>query len=226
MISSAQNTGNLFGGVRFQESSFESPLGKDAFLDMFLTQLKNQDPTNPMESHELAAQLAQFTTVERLSEINKNVVEQLSSLTSINYSQMAQMVGKEVVGEDGGIQLFEGRTSESSYELPVAARVTVKIFNDQGTLVRTMNPGSQESGTHQVNWDGRNDAGQALSQGKYHAHIEAVDGTGNLIEVEQKVSGSVHAFRLVENQPYLVLDQENGLHLPISSVRQVSEGRN
>ncbi len=225
MMNPAQNTGSLFGGVTFTKNSFESPLGKDAFLNMFLTQLKHQDPTNPMESHELAAQLAQFTTVERLSEINKNVVEQLSSLTSINYSQMAQMVGQEVVGQDGGIQLYDGRTSASSYDLPVTARVAVKIFNDNGTLVRTLNLGSQAAGNHLVEWDGKNEAGQALGQGRYHAHIEAVDETGNFIQVGQRVSGTVHAFRLVENQPYLVLDHEKGLLLPIASVRQVSAGR-
>lgn len=223
MTSPVQNAGHLFGGVTAQGSSSESPLGMDAFLKMFLTQLQHQDPNNPMESYELAAQLAQFSTVERLSEVNNNMVKQLSALNSINYSQMVQMVGKDVTGEDDGIQLHEGQVSTSSYDLEVPARVTVKIYNEEGSLVRTLSLGTQESGTYQVQWDGKSDAGQSVVDGKYRVQVEAVNELGNSVSVEQKVSGPVHAFRLVDGVPHLVLDHEKGLCLPIAAVRQVRE---
>ncbi len=219
-----QSTGNLFAGLKTTENSLKSPLDMDAFLNMFLAQLKNQDPTNPLESYELASQLAQFSTVERLSEINKNMVQQLDALNAINYSQMAQMVGKDVVGQDDGIQFYEGQTSTSSYDLQASANVTVNILSEDGTLVKRIPLGVQESGTHHVDWDGTNDSGQTVMEGRYRVYIEAVDGEGNSIPVENKASGAVHAFRLINGKPYLVLGHEKGLCLPIAAVRQVSEG--
>lgn len=222
MTTAIQNMGNLFGGATVSENSFKSPLDMNAFLNMFLTQLKHQDPTNPMESYELAAQLAQFSSVERLSEINKNAVHQLNSLKSINYSQMIQMIGREVVGVDNGIQLHEGGTSRSSYELKVPANVTVKILSEEGSLIRSIPLGVQSSGTYDVAWDGKNNGGQMMPPGKYSVQVEARDDDGRLLQVEQSVAGSVHAFRLEQGKPYLVLDHEKGIRVPIAAVSQVS----
>lgn len=223
---SVQDTSNLFTGAMASPSQnagvTANKLGMDSFLTLFMTQLKHQDPTNPLESYELAAQLAQFSTVSQLTELNKSVQTALGYLTSINYSQMTQMVGKEVEGVDDSIQLHDGRTSRSSFELEEpAADVTVNILNDQGKVVKTISLGGQSVGKMDVEWNGTDNTGEKAPDGKYRVQIEAKDENGNNINVIQQASGTVYAFRLDGDVPYLVLDNEDGLCIPIATIREV-----
>lgn len=219
---------NLFGVGRSAQNSGVSSdgnkIGMDGFLNMFMTQLKNQDPTNPLESYELAAQLAQFSSVEKLSQINANILKEMDYLASISYGQMTQMIGKEVVGVDDSIQLHQGETSKSSYKLEVPASVTLRIVNENGTLVRTLSPGDQISGTYEVQWDGKDNSGKAAPDGTYHVQVEAVDAEGNALDVTQTVSGKVYAFRMDQNIPQLIVGGADGARLPLGSIIEVRNG--
>lgn len=225
---SAQSVKSLFGstptqlaGSKTSESSGSTALGMDAFLTMFTTQLKNQDPTNPLESYELAAQLAQFSSVERLTAVNSNLEEMKSYLASLNNSLMMGMVGKQVVGESDSIQLNSGETSKASYTLDAAADVTVKILDDSGSLVRTISLGAQQAGSYDVSWDGKNGSGQQMPNGTYHFQVEAVNSSGQVLDVKTTVSGTVYSLRLDEGIPSLVLGGANGVKLAINQVTEI-----
>jgi flagellar basal-body rod modification protein FlgD len=219
---------NLFGVGRSAQNSEVtsdgSKIGMDGFLSMFMTQLKHQDPTNPLESYELAAQLAQFSSVEKLSQINANILKEMDYLASISYGQMTQMIGKEVVGVDDSIQLHQGETSKSSYKLDVPASVTLRIVNENGTLVRAMSLGDQISGSYEVQWDGKDNSGKAAPDGTYHVQVEAVDAEGNVLDVTRTVSGKVYAFRMDQNIPQLIVGGADGARLPLGSITEVRNG--
>ena len=195
----------------------------NGFLNLFLTQLENQDPTNPLESYELAAQLAQFSTVEQLSQVNANILKQKDYLTSINYGQMAQLIGRDVVAVDDSIQLTDGETSKSSYELNVSAEVSLKILDDRGTLIRTISLGNQESGTYEVEWDGKNDSGEVVPDGTYHVQVEAVDADGNFTEATQTVSGKIYALSLDQDNPQFIIGGPNGVKVSAGTISEVRE---
>ncbi len=195
----------------------------NSFLLLFTTQLKNQDPTNPMESYELASQLAQFSTVEKLTQLNQNVELQQSQLASINSAQMVNMIGREIVGSESKVQLLNGESSKASYTLDAGAQVTVTIRDSSGQTVRTLDLGSLDAGRYDLQWDGRNDAGEMMGDGTYEFSVQATGASGNEVQVTTSVSGKVYSFRMVEGVPYLVLDNSNGLTLPISSVSEVHE---
>jgi flagellar basal-body rod modification protein FlgD len=197
-------------------------LDMNAFLTLFLTQLKYQDPTNPMQSYELASQLAQFSSVEQLTTANSNLVKLQSSIQALNNAQMVDLIGKRVTGQASTLQVTSGNVSTANYEIGSDGNVTIKIYDAQDSLVRTMNVGAQAAGKYQVNWDGLNDAGKKVSDGAYKAKVEAVDGKGNQLDVTTTISGVVYSFRLEQGSPYLVLDGPDGTKLPISEIVEVT----
>ena len=204
-------------------SSAAKLLDMNSFLTMFTTQLKYQDPTNPLESYELAAQLAQFSSVEKLTSIESSMSEIKSYLAALNNAQMTQAVGKDVTGSSNIIQVTDNQTTKAALDLDVdAAQVTARIISQSGETVRTLALGELASGEHDLKWDGRNDAGQKVASGIYAFEIEALGSDGNSLDAEPLVTGRAYALRMVDGNPYLVLDNENGPLLPTSSVKQIS----
>lgn len=216
---SAQSTGTTSTGAKGS-----TQMDMNSFLIMFTKQLEYQDPSNPMESYELAAQLAQFSTVSELTKANNLLQTQQTYLSSINNAQMIGTIGKDVTGLDDSIQLSNGEISKGSFKIDSpAASVTVKIKDGDGNVVRTMQVGAQDAGTYNIAWDGCNDAGTAMSDGTYHFDVEALDADGNTIEAQETIKGTVSGFRVDSGIPYLILGGSNGVKLPISAVMEVNE---
>jgi flagellar basal-body rod modification protein FlgD len=205
-----------------QSASTSSKLDMDAFMKLFLTQLQFQDPTNPMESYELAAQLAQFTSVEKLNEVNSNLVNVQGYLSSLGNAQMIGMVGKHVVGQSDTLKVTSGTSTNANYTLDKTAKVTVRIYDQNDNLVRTIDAGTQTAGDYQVNWDGKNDAKQTVSDGLYTVKLEAVDEQSNSLDIKTTISAIVYSFRLEDGIAYLVLDGAGGIKLPVSNVMEVT----
>ncbi len=217
---SPQSVSSGFGQGEYQ-SSGSKELDMQSFLVMFTTQLKYQDPSNPLQSHELAAQLAQFSTVEKLTEINSNLLAQQSYLASINSAQMVDVLGKQVIGLDNTLRLQEGEISSGHYQIDLPAEVAVRIVDEEGRPVRTMVVGPQDAGQYDIAWDGRDDAGEAVPDGNYHFEVDAVSAEGNTLDVLQTISGKATAFRMEEGIPYLILGGTGGIKLPIGAVKEV-----
>lgn len=196
-------------------------LDQDAFLTLFTTQLQYQDPMNPMESYEMASQLAQFSTVQELSNLNDQMGEVQAYLASINNAQMLETIGKEVIGVSDQVQLTDGEISNAHYELPEAGDVTVSIYDADDHLVRTMEMGTQEAGNYPVQWDGTNDAGDTLENGSYRVEVQVVGAEGNELAADLTVDGTVYAFRVEDGMPYLILDGPDGVRLPIGAVQEI-----
>lgn len=207
------------------KSQSAQKMDMNGFLTMFTTQLQHQDPSNPLQSYELAAQLAQFSTVSELGQINKTLTEQQTNLSSITNYQMIGAIGKEVVGQDDTIQLTDGQISKGAYTLDApATAVTVKITDSEGNVVRTMPlEGGQEAGSYNLSWDGLDDYGEAAANGAYHFDVEAVGEDGQAMEVQKTISNTVTAFRMESGVPYLILGGTNGIKLPVSAITEIHD---
>jgi flagellar basal-body rod modification protein FlgD len=197
-------------------------LGVGNFMTLFTTQLKNQDPTNPMQSYELAAQLAQFSSVEELTKLNSTMKEIENYLVSLTNSEMVNLIGKEVSGVNNTIRLTDGKTSNASFDVVSPANVTVRIYNDDGALVRTIASGQQTAGDHAISWDGRNDKGDKLANGNYTFKVEAVGADGNAVGVTSRIRGTVYSLKF-ENGTQLVLGGPDGIKLPANEVTDVTK---
>lgn len=208
-------------------SIFNSQLDANAFLTLFLTQLKYQDPTNPMESYELASQLAQFSSVEKLTNINSSLAALQSSLSSITNGQMVGLIGKQIVAQANTLQVTGGTSTNAKYEFELpsggTADVTITIADENGNVVRAKTVKAQAAGQYQVDWDGRDNANNVVSDGTYVFQVEALDTSGNHLEVATTVSGTAYSYHFDASSPYLVLDGPNGVKVSPGSILEIMQ---
>ena len=196
-----------------------------SFLTLFTTQLKNQDPTNPMESYELSSQLAQFSTVEQLTQSN-TLLQTLQNYTnSLNNATMSSLVGKTVTADKSSLEVTSSSVGDASYKLDSAATdVTVKIYDDSGNLLKTIDKGSEAAGSYTIGWDGTNTSNTKVSTGTYTCKITATDSSGTTSSITPTVQGKVYACKMVDGAPYLILDSDSGSKVAVSDVVQVADG--
>ncbi|SMC19250.1 flagellar basal-body rod modification protein FlgD [Desulfacinum hydrothermale DSM 13146] len=192
----------------------------NAFLLLFTTQLQHQDPTNPMDASDMSAQLAQFSTVEKLTQIHGQLETQQNYLASINNAQGLQFLGKTVSAAGNGIQVADGQISEASVELEKPANVTVTILDESGNAVRTLALGDLEAGRHEIAWDATDDAGNSVPDGIYTFEVTA-SANGTPVTARSLIKGDVYGFRMEDGISYLVLDDSDGLRIPVSSVVRI-----
>ena len=179
----------------FEETSLyvgktEQDLGRDDFLTMFLAQLNHQDPLNPMDSTEFSSQLAQFSSLEQLFNVNANLETLKSAQDSGNRYQALSMIGKVIEAEGNVISLEPGEFSYGSFTLEDEAECAVLISDQEGYPVRELSLGLLEAGEHSFQWNGQDGEGNDLDRGIYVFEVMAVTPSGELLSVETKVKGT------------------------------------
>jgi flagellar basal-body rod modification protein FlgD len=187
-------------------------LGKEAFLNLLVKQLQYQDPLSPMENADFTAQLAQFTSLETLSNIDENIASLGVLQSSINNMNAVSFIGKNVEAQ-GNIANYSGSEVNINFELgSQASEVTVKIYTSDGQLVRTMTGENMAEGDAQCTWDGKDDEGNAVSEGRYRFFIDAVDYDGASVGVTAYTTGLVTGVRYDGGVTYLIVgDKEVNL---------------
>ena len=171
-------------------------MGQDDFLNMLVAQLNYQDPMNPMDSQQFAAQLAQFSSVEQLASINQNLQYstdlQLLLNQSISNTMNAQLIGLEAHATNEIVMFDEGEASPIMFELPgTSVETTLTIYDSDGDIVKTEELGPMSVGDHSYTWDGTNNVGATVPEGEYTFEIEAASAEGNALQVEQYLSGII-----------------------------------
>jgi flagellar basal-body rod modification protein FlgD len=193
------STINGLAGIAPEQAPASTPrsdMGKEEFLRLLVTQLSNQDPLNPLDGQEFAAQLAHFTSVEQLLNIQQTLVAngELNSMLAqgINSGVASGLIGR-VIEADGAQIVWDGASAAGSgFELDGAAtEVTVTVRDASGNVVRTLTLGPTESGRHALDWDGRDDNGAIVPKGAYRMDVAAKDGEGSNIAAQTFLSGRV-----------------------------------
>ena len=151
-----------------QEDLPKNTLDKNDFLNLFITQLQNQDPLNPKDGTEMASQLAQFNSLEQMMNIN-TALEQLGSKTEQGHSiQYVNYIGKEVAINNGKIRLDNGSLSEASFKTEIPTnRTTMTVRDSMGNIVAKKELGAKEAGEHKIDWNGLNKDGEKVPDGIY-----------------------------------------------------------
>jgi len=171
-------------------------MDRDAFIKMFLAQMQNQDPLNPMDGSEFAAQLAQFSSLEQLYNAN----ESLKTLTETQDAQARyealSLIGKDVLADGSQLALTGEGTARGAFDLDHSAECTVVISDEGGNPVRSLSLGTLQAGSHDFTWDGESEAGEAMPEGNYSFEITALTSLGQEAEVTPRVLGTVDRVRL------------------------------
>jgi flagellar basal-body rod modification protein FlgD len=199
-----------------------STLSKDDFLKLLITQMQNQDPLSPMDGTQYAAQLAQFSSLEQLTNLNdvttQGVNANLILAQSINNGLSASFIGKDAQAltdtfkYDGSTDVKMGYTLSST-----ADTATVTVYNEAGQAVKNLQRGT-ENGDNTVTWDGTNENGAAVEEGKYTFKVEAKDSNGNTLSSNQFVYGKIQSVRFTSNGAAFMI---NGIDVPLSNILEI-----
>lgn len=209
--------------ARSNASVRQSGMNREDFLKLLVAQLSHQDPLNPLQGHEFAAHLAQFTSVEQLININDGIAGQgeINGILaqSINSGVAAGLIGKNVEATANGFALAGGNAVTGGVELAAAATsLTVTIKNSADQVIRTIDLGAQGEGMHQFTWDGKDDAGATAADGDYTFEISAKDGNGDEVASAPVISGVVDRVTFSQDGIKLWI---NGTPIAMGAVKSV-----
>ena len=158
----------------------KTSMGQSEFLTLFTTQLKNQDPTDPVKNEAFVAQLAQFSQLEATTAMKTSMEGLVSSMSNDRMLGAASLMGKQVAVPDGPVEVTSTTVSQGTINVPTGADgIQLQVFNDKGILVRTQIMGAQAAGDVTLSWDGMTDGGQAAANGTYR-YVATVNSKGTV----------------------------------------------
>ncbi len=202
------------------KTSGKSELGKQDFLNLMVEQLKNQDPLNPTADTDFTAQLATFSSLEQLIDINSGVSTLGEGAQRQELLNSVSFIGKEVMaGGDSLSKKGESINTVSFTLSEAAANVYVNIFDEAGSIVQTIEMGALQSGKYTVDWDGKDYNGKTAADGVYFVAMAAEDAEGTAILVNTEVSGVVKGVNIYSNGNWLEL--EDGREVSILNVKTI-----
>jgi len=188
------------------------------FLQLLTTQLKNQDPLNPMDSSQFTSQLVQFSSVEQQIQANTNLETLINAQASNATASAVNYIGRTVAATSDSVGL-QNSTAAINYALDNdVAATSITISDASGHPVRTLT-GETGQGAHTITWDGKDANGNQLKDGTYKMAITATNSDQSAANAEIGISGVVTGVGLVNDEPQLAI---GGVTVPMSKVLSVT----
>lgn len=213
-VSSATASTNLAAGKD------NLKVGYDTFLKLLTTQLRNQDPTSPLDTNQFTTQLVQMTGVQQQllsNELLQTLIDKTSASGGVG--EAARLIGQTVHATGGTAQL-DGGEAKFAYGLATgAANATLTIKNAQGQVVWTGAAPNLSQGRHDFTWDGKTTAGTRLADGGlYTLSVSATDAAGKAVQSATEVTGVVTAVETVDGATVLNLGKTKVLYSAVNRV--------
>ncbi|MCX7194002.1 MAG: flagellar hook assembly protein FlgD [Proteobacteria bacterium] len=185
---------------------------QNQFMTLLVTQLKNQDPLNPMDNAQMTSQMAQINTVSGINQLNTTLQALSASMTPNQTVQATTMIGHGVLVAGSGVDLVSGSTGLGGFSLPTPSdSSTVSIYDSTGALVNTLSLGAQPAGITKWQWDGTNSSGAAMPTGSYTFTVNATLA-GNAVAASNLQYGTVNS----------VTQGAKGLTLSVGSLQNIA----
>lgn len=167
-------------------------LDRSDFMTLFITQMQHQDPLEPMDSTDMASQLAQFSNMEATMKMSDNLEKLLGYQVSQNNLQLLTLIGKEVQGAGNTMGVVEGKVSTTQYTLADAAdSCRIEIYDSAGRMADTVELGYAASGLHALTWDATTPSGTVVDDGQYTYNVVAINALGQKVDVDYRSTGRV-----------------------------------
>ncbi len=180
-------------------------LGKEDFLRLLTAQMKAQNPLNPMDSTGFTAQLAQFSSLEQLTNISSELTSMAQSQSALQSTLATDLIGKRV--QVAGNTITLNGEADLTYMLGSASsKTTISIYDANGNLVRTASVGQAGAGEQTYHWDGRDANGNAMPAGQYTYAVAAVDSADRTVQSQPLTTGTIPGVSFDTNTTYLIVD--------------------
>lgn len=196
----------------------KNELDRNAFLQLLVAQLQNQDPTGTgQDPDKMISQLTGFSTLEQMNQTN-TLLQGLSSQNfGLAQTQAASLVGRKVKVGGAGFQLKEGQ-AVMGLELAKDAKVTLTIRDKEGHVVAVLPEQDYKAGSNTVTWDGRDERGNKLPDGNYSVSVKAVDAHGAKVDANPTLWITVDSIAYGNGQ---ILLQSGGATFALGDVLQI-----
>jgi flagellar basal-body rod modification protein FlgD len=209
------------GTTAAASSTSKTTMGKDAFLTLLITQLQHQDPLNPADSTEFTAQLAQFSSLEQLNNVNENLSALKLYQASINNAQAVSFIGKDIVATGNSVEARSGQTVACEFDLAQPAqKVVVSVYDATGAFVKDVVATGLTAGRQTVSWDGRDRSGNTVADGAYTFEVQAEGSGKEAVAATTYTRGTVAGVSFQDGVTYLAVGNRR---VAIGDVVQVTQ---
>jgi flagellar basal-body rod modification protein FlgD len=198
-------------------------MDQGAFLTLFTTQLKNQNPLDPVKNEAFVAQLAQFSQLEATTSMKTSMETMVQSMQGDKMLAGASMIGRKVAVPNAPAMLLGGQPVQASVDLPNGADgVQMQIFDSRGQVVRKLIFPAQTPGSMKLAWDGMSDSGAAMPDGAYTMQVlasslgKAVQPTVNMFSTVRSVSSAG------TGDNTWLLEVDGGKSVSLADVKQIA----
>lgn len=196
-------------------------LGQEDFFTLMITQFQNQDPFEPMDNGQFLGQLAQFSTVEGITNLNSSFTGLADSVQGDQVLQAASLVGHTVLAENDVGHLAADATIAGAVDLSASAsNVQIEITDSSGQLIRRLELGEQPPGMVRFEWDGTDENGDAAPEGHYLVTGRVVRGI-EVEGVETLLESTIDSVSLGQFGQGMTLNVDGGSSLSLSQVRRI-----
>ena len=225
-MATASLTNNLASITRTADakaasSKISDTMGKSEFLTLFTTQLKNQNPLDPVKNEAFVAQLAQFSQLEATTSMQNSMTDLVSALKGDRMMTGASLIGRQVAVPDVPAMLSAGQPVTGIINLPNGAdSVKIDFLDESGKVLRSDTLGTQKPGLASFTWDGKDAAGITMPDGKYFMAATAVLA-GQTSKLPVNTMTTVQSVSSDPTTQELMLQVAGGGNAPISSIVRV-----
>jgi flagellar basal-body rod modification protein FlgD len=196
-------------------------MGKQEFLTLFTAQLQNQNPLEPVKNEAFVAQLAQFSQLEALTNMQGSLDKFVTSMSGERMLGSASLIGKKVAVTDTPTQLASGGAIDGSIDLPMGASgIQVSVFDSQGRLVQELTAGPQVPGTTPISWNGKDAAENPVPSGLYRLSAKAVIN-GQTTDVPVSTLSTVRAISSNPADGSVSVEVDGGKTMLLTDVKRV-----
>ena len=213
---------NHMAGVQTKEDLYKTPdkMGKDTFLKMFMSQIKNQDPLSPMKSENFAQQMAMFSQLEQSMNTNKTL-EKMAAQQSNSQIAALQLVGKDVSADKAALYHDKNKATGFNFQLPKdATDVKVEVMADNGDVVSTVKLGTRSAGKVEGKWDGVTNDGRYAESGRYTYRIVGKDSGGKDLQISTAINGRVTGITSSQGVVFLLVGDQRIALNEIETIRE------
>ena len=209
-VKTATDNSGLDGAAK--AATGNQALGKDAFLQLLVTQLKNQNPLSPQDNGAFVAQLAQFSSLEGINTLNDSVNAISSNFSSSQALQASSLVGRSIITQTDKAMVDTSKSMTGSVAVTAATgNVSVKITDKDGNVVRTIDMGAQSAGDSSFIWDGKDDKGEVAPAGTYTFAASTKNDTGDSVALLTSLPATVTSVTLSQTGGEMLLNLAGGM---------------